>query len=636
MVQQEVQEALPAGAMRHRIDTWCEGAILAIALFVLAWAPLAVASVRPLEFLVIQGFTAVAVALWGIRIWVQRPFRLLWPPASWAVLAFALYALVRCRLVPVEYVGRQQLTHVLVYAAWFVIVLNNLTRRESANIVSIALISVGVILSFFALYQFATHSTKIWGETRPEQYWQRAGGTFFNPNNLAGYLEMLVPLALSYVVLGRLSATIKVLLAYSALVMLGGILVTVSRGGIIAAGVALILLCLILVIQGHFWLPGIVTGCFVLTLVFGVSNQFETLQKRFALAVKDDKLNDSRMLYWKGAEQLFQRDMLWGIGPGHFDVEFPSVRPQSAQLRPQYVHNDYLNTLCDWGLAGAAIITAAFALLYAGAFRAMRAVRKDQNDLHAKSSDRAAFVVGASVGLAGLLLHCIVEFNMQIPADALTAITLMGLLTAQWRFVTERFWMNPGFKGKIVLTALAVVTAVYLTAAGIHRGIESYWLWRATIEKASWERLLVDMKKAHEADPTNPDTDIHLGEAYWELSLGGDRGFEGQAKEAIQWFGKAMELNPYDSAPPVCIGLCLDWIGQAEKATPYFELATKRDPNSAYIATEYGRHCIALHDYKAAQRWFEHSIELEWSQFAYEELAMLKRHLADPLIVPSK
>ncbi|MGO8699644.1 MAG: O-antigen ligase family protein [Limisphaerales bacterium] len=607
-----------------------------MAILVLVWAPFALASVRPLEFLAVQGLTTAALALWGVRIWTQRPFRLLWPPMCWGVLAFVLYALVRCRLVTVDYVGRQQLTHVLVYAVWFVIILNNLTRRESATIVSMTLISVGVVLSFFAMYQFATHSTKVWGETRPEQYWQRGGGTFFNPNNLAGYLEMLVPLALSYIVLGRLSATIKVVLAYAALAMLAGILVTVSRGGIIAAGVALILLCVVLVIQGKFWLPAIAIGCFLIAVALGVSNQFETLQKRFATATQNDKIGDSRMFYWRSARQLFARDMLWGIGPGHFDVEFPQVRPAEVQTRPQYVHNDYLNTLCEWGVAGAAIVTAALVLLYAGAFRALRAVRKDHNDLHSKSSDRAAFVLGASVGLAGLLFHCIVEFNMQIPADALTAVTLMALLTAQWRFVTERYWMNPGFGGKIALTVMAVMAAGYLAAAGIHRGTESFWVWRASTERASWERLLATLKKAHQADPTNPDTDIHLGETCWEMSLAGDRGYEDKAKEAVQWFGKAMELNPFDPVPPVCIGLCLDWIGQSQQATTYFELATKRDPNNAYIATEMGRHCVALHDYSAAKHWFNHSMELEWSYFAADELALLERRLADPLTAPGK
>jgi hypothetical protein len=162
MARQASMEAPAEGGSRQWIDAGCERAILAIVVIVLVWAPLAFGSTRPLDFLVIQGLTATAMALWGVRMWTQRPFRLLWPPICWAVLCFVLYALPRCRLVDVEFVGRQQWLRVLVYAAWFLIVLNNLTRRESATIVSMTLISIGVLLSFLAMYQFATHSSKIW------------------------------------------------------------------------------------------------------------------------------------------------------------------------------------------------------------------------------------------------------------------------------------------------------------------------------------------------------------------------------------------------------------------------------------------------------------------------------------------
>jgi hypothetical protein len=98
-------------------------------LFILAWGPLAFGGMDPPSFLVIQGATVAALALWIVRFWVQRPFRLLWPPMCWAVLAFLLYALARCRLVEVEYAGRQQLIRVLVYGALFFVALNNLNRR---------------------------------------------------------------------------------------------------------------------------------------------------------------------------------------------------------------------------------------------------------------------------------------------------------------------------------------------------------------------------------------------------------------------------------------------------------------------------------------------------------------------------
>jgi tetratricopeptide (TPR) repeat protein len=229
------------------------------------------------------------------------------------------------------------------------------------------------------------------------------------------------------------------------------------------------------------------------------------------------------------------------------------------------------------------------------------------------------------------MLHCVIDFNMQIPANAVTAVTLMALLTAQWRFVTERFWNNPGRHGKILLSALALATAGYLAVAGLHRGIEAWWLWRAETDIASWDQVLADLKKAHEADPTNAETDLSLGENYRLISLEANPGCEEKAREAILWFGKAMELNPFDAVAPLRIGMCLDWIGQVQQAGPYFDLAVRRDRHDCYIAAEMGRHCVALRDYPMAKRWFEHSMRLAWSAFASEEWHLVDRRMADPL-----
>jgi hypothetical protein len=219
---QATTEAAGPILWRERVDAFCARLILLIVLFILVWGPLDFGGMSPGGFLVIQGATVAALAVWIVRFWTQRPFRLLWPPMCWAALAFLIYAVPRCRLVEVEYAGRQQLIHALVYGAVFFVALNNLNRKNSATIVSVTLIVTGFVLAMFALFQFATHYPLIWGVRRPEMYANRGGGTFINPNHLAGFLGMIVPLALAYTVLGRFSATIKVLLAYSAVTMLAG------------------------------------------------------------------------------------------------------------------------------------------------------------------------------------------------------------------------------------------------------------------------------------------------------------------------------------------------------------------------------------------------------------------------------
>src|SRR5215510_6205357 len=101
------------------LDKACERAILVIVLAVLAVGPLAFGAVNTVPFVAIQCLTALVLALWAMRLWLNRRFQFLWPPMSWGVVAFALYAIVRYRFADIEYVARQELIRVLTYAFLF-------------------------------------------------------------------------------------------------------------------------------------------------------------------------------------------------------------------------------------------------------------------------------------------------------------------------------------------------------------------------------------------------------------------------------------------------------------------------------------------------------------------------------------
>ncbi|MBI2949346.1 MAG: hypothetical protein HYY23_17025, partial [Verrucomicrobia bacterium] len=240
-------------------DRWCEKGILGLTLVILVFGPLAAGAVGALEFLALQALTLGVIVLWLARIWIQENYRLLWPPICWCVLAFTAYAIVRYGQADIEYAARTELIRVLLYAFLFLAVLNNLHRQESTQLIMFVLVFCGMAISLYAVYQFFTHTEYVWHllepELKPEQYLKRASGTFINPNNLAGFLEMLVPLGLAGTLKGRYAHTTRIFLGYASLVMLAGIGVTVSRGGWIAAGAALTVLFAILVCYRDSRLP---------------------------------------------------------------------------------------------------------------------------------------------------------------------------------------------------------------------------------------------------------------------------------------------------------------------------------------------------------------------------------------------
>jgi O-antigen ligase len=619
------------------MDIFCARAILLVVLFILAWSPLAYGGMDATAFLVIEGATVLALGLWVVRFWVQRPFRLLWPPLCWAVLAFILYALARCRLVTVEYAGRQELIQVLIYGALFFLVVNNLNRKNSATFVSLTLVAAGFITAMLALFQFATHYPMIWGFKRLAQYMGRGSGTFVNPDHMACFLGMAIPLALAYTVMSRFSATIKVLLAYGAVSMLAGVVVSLSRGGILATVVGLVLFCGFLLVQRDFWRSALVMLGVLTALGAFALSQFESVQKRFDEAFKNDKVSDGRQFYWKAAWELTERAPIWGIGPGHFDVEYPALRAWEVQARPQFVHNDYLNTLCEWGMVGIGIVAAACALLAWGILQAWQSLRKPSNEMGSRFSDRTAFIVGATVGLIVLMLHCIVEFNMHIAGVAITAVTLMALLAAQTRFATEQYWKNPGRAGKILLTAVALATIAYLCGQALRQGRQAYWFGRAKADQAQPERAMADATKAFEAEPMDWLAAYRVGDYLWSLSLMEGPDDVDRAKQALTWYSKAMQLNPFDAYAPAACGMCLDRIGHApEEATRYFVRAIRNDPHNTYIDLEAARHCIELGELAAARRWLQNGA-LRWSgpflDVANAQTQKLYQLMADPLYV---
>ncbi len=444
---QEAFESAPDSRVRGGLDIFCEKAILGLFLAILIVGTLAIGGVRPSEFAIIQGLTVGVLGLWAVRLWANRRFRLLWPPICWAVLAFIAYALVRCRWVDLAYPAWLELNQVLVYGALFFALVNNVRHRSSTTFLCFALIALGTALSIFAIYQAVTHYPKIFNFIKPQNYLDRGSGTFINPNHFAGFLGMIAPLALAYALMGRFKPVTKVLLGYALLLLLAGVGVTFSRGGIIATAAAITLFLIFLVFQRDYWIRAILLLAGIGLAAFLFVNNATLVQKRFAGGMSagfGNAAQDGRLAYWNIATQLYHENVAWGIGPAHFNYEFWRHAPTNMLAVPEYVHNDYLQTLCEWGAVGMGIIAAACVLLLLGILKTWPHVRRDPNELGGKHSTKAAFLLGAAFALAALLFHSFVDFNMHIPINAIIAIVLMALISTHVALCHRKLLGQPG------------------------------------------------------------------------------------------------------------------------------------------------------------------------------------------------
>lgn len=615
---------------RESLDKGCELGILALVLAILVYAPLATGAVRTPDFLVVQGLTLGVMFLWAARLWINPRPQWLWPPISWAVLAFAAYAIGRYRYADIEYVARLEMIQVVVYAVLFLAIVNNLHGQENLRIIVLALVFLAMAISFYAVFQFATNSNKVWTFIKP--YPHRGSGTFISPNNLGGFLEMILPLGLAWLLVSRLKPLGKILVGYASLVILAGIAVSVSRGAWISTSLMLAVLFSVLLTQRAYRLPAAILLVVLLGAGAYVIPRAHFFHHRPKLVSDDGTVNDdTRFELWAPAVKLWETDPWFGIGPDHYNYRFRAVRPQSVQLQPDRVHNDYLNTLTDYGVVGLSLVFLSLAFLGAGIWRSWDHVRRSPGDLRSSNSNKFALVLGASLGLLAILFHSVVDFNMHIPANALVAVTLMAMLTSAMRFATERWWFRARVWTRILVTLALAGGMAYLGLQEIQRAREYAFLQKAKAAPNFSPAAIAALKNAFAIEPNDAETAYAIGEAYRIESWEGLDGYQELAKHAMGWFKRSMDLDPYDAYSQLRYGMCMDWLGETEKSWPYYNRAIELDPNGYYTANYVGWHYIQTGDLAAARSWFERSLRLEWqnNEIANSYLKIVSSRMLD-------
>jgi O-antigen ligase len=604
---------------RERVDNWCEKGVLGLVAAMLVFGPLATGAVRTLELLIIQGAMICALGLAAARFWLGSKDRLLWPPVLWVVLAFILYAIARYFQADLEYPARSELIRILIYGFLFLLIVDQLYRQEHLQTIVFALVFLGMAISLYAVYQYLTGSIMVWHFIKPAGYHGRGSGTYISPNHLAGFLGMVLPLGLATVFVGRYKPLTKVFLGYACLAMAAGLAVSLSRAGWIASGTALLLFFLVLLRHQGRRLPAILG---LIVLLGGATWFFKEnlkTQQRINLTFESGQASDVRLRIWKSALLMWQDHPWWGVGPGQFDHRFRPYRQDDIQSRPLHVHNDYLQTLAEWGVAGGTLVLAGLILLGAGLTKTWKYVQK-ANEIRTKPSNRSALVLGSALGLTAILAHSIFDFNLQIPANAMVAIALMAILTAHIRFATERYWVRLTLPVQGAATLILAAGMVYLGYQLALRAREYAPLERVEQLKMQehdpLDRIQL-LKKAFAVEPSNFEVAYEIGETLRLIHWMGMGNYQEGLKEAMEWFEKGMQLNPYDPYNHLRYGMCLHVLGRSEEASKHIHKSLALDPKNFYFLAHAGWHEFQLENFVRARELFLES--LHFSQWRHSE-----------------
>jgi O-antigen ligase len=293
--------------------------------------------------------------------------------------------------------------------------------REQGYPLARYLLLLGVLMTGLAVYFY-------WGEVGRTSL-PVMNSIFGNKNHFAGYLLLLLPLALA-LYLGAERPRER--LAYGAVaVFLGSaFLLTYSRGAWFAALPAL--LVVLWAFRGHLnrllrRVPALLalTALVAFLIAQGRLGQTLNLGYQGALAVARATVGGEpqgtlapRLDYWQGALRMVADYPLTGSGPGTFGTLFPSYQTD-PNFYSRFAHNFFLQMGAEGGIPTLLASLALFGLLALGWARAWwREGRRGP----------AALLVGLAGGLVASTLHNLVELDWYIPAIGLLFALETGLL----------------------------------------------------------------------------------------------------------------------------------------------------------------------------------------------------------------
>lgn len=583
-----------------------------ILLAILITGPLWVGGVSKSGFAWLSGLSGALLLLHGIILALRPSQRQLWLPPVFAAFIFCGYTYWGYARAEIEYVARLDWLMVMTATSIFLCVIQQFHRQSWIYAIIFTIILMGTGISIMAIIQYVTDSKMVWHYELPKQYWGRGSGSYICPNHLAGFLEMIIPISLSLALLSRLNMSLKIALIYASLVMLAGVVVSFSRGAWVSLAITLAIFAFFLVRRPHLRIATAAVAILLCSGLWFFSKTSDDIGERIDQTTLDSgEIEDIRFKWiWKPAVKIWQENLVFGIGPNHFDSYFPKYRYEDFQYKADRVHNDYLNTLVDQGIIGLLLVALPLILFGFKFSTIWKGNRRDQSGFGQKNSNKEPVFLGCCLGVFTMLIHSLVDFNLHIPANAILFTVIFAIAVSYWRHSTRRFWISPNW----VTSAFQII---------IFCGLGSYLMWNARILHAS-ESALMGARKAqdpdsryqlllmgNEIDPKNYKILTLLGEYHRKLCFEGGNDYLEQKEKAIDWLDKAIEANPLHYYAYLRAGMAYAYTYENDKAETYFNKAVAIDPNGYFTQGILGWYYLMVDDLERSKKHLERSKKLK-------------------------
>jgi len=400
----------------------------------LSFCPLAFGAVEPWAVFVLQSVAAILFIVWLVGQLRSPATPVLWTPIFSPLLAFL--SLICIQLLPwISAYRHATYSTLLLYIAYGIacfLITQTLTRTTHIRRLATAAIIYGTAMAMFAVLQSLSSTGKLYWIRTP-----RFGGWIYGPyvshNHYAGLMEMLVPVPLVFAFSRYAHGRERWAAASAAAFMGATIFLSGSRGGMIAFALQIAVFLWFLFRERAAGRAAFLMAAFLVISLASIAwiggSEVTARLSTISASKHSDLTNDTRFQIDRDTLHMFAQRPILGWGLGTFETVYPQFRSFYTNLLVDKAHNDYLQLLAETGLIGFGIMI----WFLVSAFR--RAVPKIRNW---PSDVNGALALAAVIGIAGILVHSLVDFNLEIPANALLFYVLCAVAAIEPRFRNSR------------------------------------------------------------------------------------------------------------------------------------------------------------------------------------------------------
>lgn len=324
--------------------------------------------------------------------------------------------------------------HVLALGTVLSLALASLNSARRIQKVTVLITVFGFAFAFFAIIQSFLSPAKIYGVY--EAAFAKPFGTFVNRHNFAAYMEMAIAIPLGLLLQGSVKKDKRLLYATTVVLMAVALLMSGSRGGLVALGAQVVVLLLFMrgkLMRGRVWLKAVLGLVLVSVIVAGAALiGGETSMSRISETAGSEDFSTKRTLIWGVTMDVIKSNLPLGAGFGAFGVAYTQSDSQNGLERVEQSHNDYLQLLADAGLVGALI----------GIIFLIALVRSVRNIAKIENVFRRGVAVGALTGVFGVLVHSLFDFVLHTTAVTVLFLMLLALLNSAEESYADDFGEN--------------------------------------------------------------------------------------------------------------------------------------------------------------------------------------------------